>query len=535
MTAAVKIINKVRRGVQNVAYGNPLYQKMLAAGDTPQRLHFTPADPWPGDAQAGQILLSGQSGMFERAESTALRHAAAALRNLRAIGTDAARAASVRLIDSWLHQFDGWHETEWTSGNLGSRIAAWIGFYDFYAPAASPDFNARLVSSLHRQWKHLARTVSPALTGVEAVQAARGLIYGGLNFPDGDNALGLACDLLQRQMAAEILADGGHASRNPSAQLHILRHLVDIRNVFELADIRLPESIGAGLAAMIPALKFYRHGDGGLALFHGAVEETPLLIDAVLTQAVVRGRVLRRLTETGYERLMAGRSLLLVDAASPPPRAVGGEGHAGLLSFEFSHGRERIIVNCGAVPQGSAIGNSGQWRAACAATAAHSTVAVADTNACDIDSDGGIIGSAQTSAQRFDEGGAHGLEMTHDGYRARFGLMHQRILRLSGDGETLSGRDILQGKSGREFTLRWHLHPGMQVSLSQGVQTALLRTPSGGGWRLRVETGSLALELSVYCGGSIPRRTMQIKTSSITGSGDTTVAWSLTRERKISP
>lgn len=527
MTQATKLIGKVRRGVQNVAYGNPLYQKILAAGETPTRLHFTPADLWPGDAQAGQSMLSAQQSMFDSGENTAVRHAATTLRNLRAIGTDSARVASVRLIDNWLRQFNGWNEAEWRSGNAGARIAAWIGFYDFYASATTPDFTQRLVASLHRQWKHLVRTISPALTGVEAVQAARGLIYGGLNFPDGDKALGLACDLLQRQMAAEILPDGGHISRSPTAQLHILRHLIDIRNVFELADIGLPESIHAGLAAMLPALKFYRHGDGGLALFHGSVEETPLLIDAVLTQAALRGRVLRRLPDSGYERLTAGRSLLIVDAASPPPRAFGQKGHAGLLSFEFSFGRERIIVNCGAVPHGSA-----EWRAACAATAAHSTLTVADTNACDLDIDGGIAGNVQTSAQRFEEGGAHGLEMAHDGYQPRFGLMHHRILRLSGDGESLTGRDILQGKGGAEFTLRWHLHPDVLVSLSQGGQTALLRTASGSGWRLRVENESLGLESSIYCGNAVPRRTMQLKTSSIMRAGETVVTWSLTRERK---
>ena len=527
MTKAKKLIGKVRRGVQNVAYGNALYQKILASGDAPTRLHFTPADPWPGDAQAGQSLMAEQSFMFGDAESTALRHAAPTLRNLRAVGTDAARATAVRLIDTWLQQFDGWDDIEWTAENLGARIAAWIGFYDFYASAAPPDFTPRLAASLHRQWKHLVRTISPSLKGVEAVQAARGLIYGGLNFPDGDNALGLACDLLQRQIEAEILPDGGHISRNPSTQLHVLRHLVDIRNVLTLADIRMPESIGAGLAALIPGLKFFRHSDGGLALFHGSTEETPLLIDAVLTQAVVRGRVLRRLPEAGYERLIAGRSLVIADASAPPPRAYGTEGHAGLLSFEFTYGRERIIVNCGSVPHGNA-----PWKTACAATAAHSTLTVSDTNACDIDSDGSIAGTVRTSAHRFEEGGAHGLEMAHDGYRARFGLTYDRSLRLSEDGETLSGRDILQGREGREFTLRWHVHPSVQVSLSQNAQTALLRTPSGSGWRLRLEKGTLALEPSIYCGTTPPRRTLQLKTSSITNAGDTVITWSLTRERK---
>lgn len=531
MTQAAKLIAKVRRGVQTVAYGNPLYQKILAAGEVPSRLHFTPADSWPGDATAGQVLISGQASMFDRHESTALRHAATTLRNLRAVGTDAARHTSVKLIEGWLAQFDGWHDTEWSPARLGARLAAWIGFYDFYATVAGADFTPRLTVSLYRQWKHLARTLAPNLTGLEAIEAARGLIYGGLNFPEGDHALGLACDLLHRQITAEIRPDGGHVSRNPSVQLHMLRHLVDIRNIFDLADIRLPESIGMALGAMIPALKFFRHGDGGLALFHGGVEETPVLIDAVLTQASTRGRVLRRLTETGYERLHAGRSLLLVDAGPPPPRTFGADGHAGLHSFEFSVGRERLIVNCGGIPKDTGR-SEGAWRSACAATAAHATVTVADTNACDLGDEGGIIGAAQVSIQRFEEGDISGIEMSHDGYRDAFGLTHHRILRLSGDGDVLAGRDILHGKAGYEFTLRWHLHPSVQASLSQGEQTVLLRTASGSGWRLRVEGRPLSIESSIYCGGIAPRRTLQIKTSGMTGPGETVATWSLMRERK---
>jgi uncharacterized heparinase superfamily protein len=527
MNQAAKLIGRVRRGVQNVAYGNPIYQRILAAGETPMRLHFAPADPWPGDAAAGMALLSGQGCMFPLTEDSSLRNTSATLRNLRAVGTDAARERCVELIDNWLQHFDGWDKDEWLPEHLGSRIAAWIGFYDFYAPVSPADFVQRLVFSLHRQWKHLERTISQSLKGVEAIQAARGLIYGGLNFPEGDNALGFACDLLQRQLLAEILPDGGHISRNPSTQLRMLAHLVDIQNVLEMAGIPTPPSIGTGLTSLVPGMKLFRHGDGGLSLFHGSVEETPLLIDAVLTQAVTRGRVVRRLPEAGYERIQSGRSLLLVDAASPPPRAYGVEGHAGLLSFEFSTGKERIIVNCGSVPRGPT-----EWRAACAATAAHSTLTVEDTNACDIDKDGSIAGHVQASTHRFEQNGNHYLEMAHNGYVPRFGLTHTRTLQLSADGEALTGRETLQGRKGRDFTVRWHLHPTVKVSLSQDSRTALLRTPSGIGWRLRLTSGSLALESSIYCGTSVPRRTMQLKTCGTTTGDDTNVMWTLTRERK---
>lgn len=527
MSQATKLFGKVRRGVQNVAYGNPLYQKILASGETPHRPHFTPADLWPGDAHAGMALLSEQTSMFPFPEDLPKLTTETILRNLRSVGTDSARAACVALIDGWIQKFDSWDDHEWAPENLGARIATWLGFYDFYAPAASDAFAQKLIASLHRQWKHLERTVSPSLKGVDAVQAARGLVYGGLNFPEGDNALGLACDLLGRQLETEILADGGHISRNPSAQLNLLKHLVDIRNVLTLAGIQAPPAIGTGITALVPVLKFLRHGDGGLGLFHGSVEETPLMIDAVLTQAVTRGRVLRRLPETGYERLVAGRSLLLVDAASPPPPLYGKEGHAGLLSFEFSAGKERLIVNCGSVPHGAT-----KWKVACAATAAHSTITIADTNACDIDGDGGVKGHVQASSQRFEVNGAQSVEMAHNGYQSRFGLMHLRTLRLSTDGEVLSGCDILRCRKSQDFTLRWHLHPSVRVSLSQDAQTALLRTPSGNGWRLRLEKGILGLETSIYCGSAAARRTVQVRTSGRTGRDETTLLWTLTRERK---
>ncbi|MDD3029364.1 MAG: heparinase II/III family protein [Alphaproteobacteria bacterium] len=527
MTQAAKLIGKVRQGVQSVAYGNPLYQRILSSGDVPLQLHFTPSDLWPGDAHAGEALLASQETMFFLAEDSSLRNAAITLRNLRAVGSDAARRMCIRLIDGWMQQFDHWDKDEWTPKNLGARLAAWIGFYDFYSPAGDAAFIERLVASIHRQWNHLARITSTSLKGVEAIEAARGLLYGGLNFPNGDKAMGLACALIQRQLASELLSDGGHISRNPSVQFRLLRGLVDIRHVLEQAEIRLPPSIGTGLTALISPLKVLRHGDGGLALFNGAIEETPLAIDAVLTQAVVRGRVLRRLPEMGYERMIAGRSLLLVDAGAPPPLAFGHDGHAGLLSFEFSVGRERLIVNCGASPN-----SLPEWRTACAATAAHSTLTIDDTNACSLNADDGIVGQVVTSAQRFEENGDQTVEMAHNGYFSRFGITHSRTLRLSSDGDTLSGRDLLQGSKRHTFTLRWHVHPKVQASLSQDGKTVLLRTAAGSGWRLRLDQGRLSLESSVYCGQGIPRRTVHVKASGVTHPGDTVVRWNLSHERK---
>ena len=137
MKQATKLIRQVRRSVQSAAYSNALYRKILAAGEGTDRLYFTLPDAWPGDAQAGLVLMSGQQSMFDRSSTVSLRHAGAVLRNLRAVGTDGARQMAVKLIESWLAYNDKWSEEEWALALLeGSGVLVQPGyFYDFESEA----------------------------------------------------------------------------------------------------------------------------------------------------------------------------------------------------------------------------------------------------------------------------------------------------------------------------------------------------------------------------------------------------------------
>ncbi|MER2519546.1 MAG: heparinase II/III family protein [Bdellovibrionales bacterium] len=520
-----KLLNKVRTGVRAVAYGNPVYQKLLTSGEDSAKLRFAPPDPWPGNLVAGLSVINKQPSLFDLPPN---QPSEITLRNLREVGTDEARHAALSLIDEWMSMHDRWSNDEWSPGLLGARITAWIGTCAFIAPIATPEFMDRLAASLHRQWKHLLNTVPPLPSGAKGLAALEAVIYGILNFDRDSKTLANCAEWLDRHLAAEILPDGGPIARNPSEQLHMLERLLNLRTAYISANLPPPESIRLAILALTPALRLFRHGDGGLALFHGSIEETPSFIEAVIAQTDTRRRTICRLPQTGYERLMAGRSMLIADGASPPPCSAGSAGHAGLLSFEFSHGRERIITNCGGAEQTE----SKAWRMACASTAAHSTMTIEDTNACEVQETGGVLNPVRVTSQRYEQNGHQCLEMSHEGYLASFNLTHMRHLTLSGDGESLRGRDSLSGRNGRAFTLRWHLHPTMQVALTQGGNSALLRTPSGCGWRLQVDHAQLGLEPGIYCGSGIPRRNLHLKINGFTSGPETVISWSLSREKK---
>jgi len=129
------------------------------------------------------------------------------------------------------------------------------------------------------------------------------------------------------------------------------------------------------------------------------------------------------------------------------------------------------------------------------------------------------------------------LDTSHDGYVPRLGIVHHRRLYMSDDGEDLRGEDRIEGRGGARFALRFHLHPGVHASLSQGGNAALLRLGSGQGWRLRIDNAEIALEDSVYLGraGQMLRSRQVVATGAL-GEDETLLRWALVREdRKRRP
>jgi len=222
----------------------------------------------------------------------------------------------------------------------------------------------------------------------------------------------------------------------------------------------------------------------------------------------------------------------------PPPPEVSARAHAGCLSFEFSAGAERLIVNCAA-----SLVKGPEWTQAMRATAAHSTMIVADTSSAHIVAGAWplrllgpqlIEGPTQVHSKRNETEDGVLLELAHDGYQKPFALTHERRLFLSHDGADLRGEDRLLSRDGqapvRRFALRFHLHPSLKVAQEDG-RSVLLTLPSGVSWRLRVDA-DLDVVDSVYLGGDAIRKTSQIVLSGFTGSESTVIKWALKKVAK---
>jgi uncharacterized heparinase superfamily protein len=182
-----------------------------------------------------------------------------------------------------------------------------------------------------------------------------------------------------------------------------------------------------------------------------------------------------------------------------------------------------MIVNCGDVP-----GGTSAWRDATRATAAHSTLVIADVNSSELKPDGLGRRPVVVEAQRQEANGAHWLEASHDGWKRLFGAVHRRRLYLAESGEDVRGEDVVEAPTPQPFTLRFHLHPDVNANLQQDGEAVLLRLRSGGGWRLRADGARMSLEESIYLGGHEPRRSEQVV---LTGyaDGPQQVKWAISK------
>jgi uncharacterized heparinase superfamily protein len=389
-----------------------------------------------------------------------------------------------------------------------------------------------MLTSMARQTKHLGRVAGREVDGVARIAAIKGLLVAGLCIPGQNAALARAQQLLEGEVARQIHADGGHAERNPARQLALLRDLVDMRAALSTANQNTPDFLDTAIAKSAAMIRLFRHGDGNLANFNGGGAGGPVAIERVLEMANARGRAPRQPIQHGFERLSAGKFLVIADTGIPAVPGFDRGAHAGTLSFEASLGKERLIVNCGA---GLAAGP--QWRAAARATAAHSTLALKDTNSSEIRDDGTLGHRPQNvDSTREESDGNIWLSLSHDGYAPAFGLIHRRRLYLCAKGDELRGEDSLHPHTtsgpmqSHAFAIRFHIHPAVRVSMAQDGATVFLRQADGIGWRMRVSGARIDLAESVYFGGGEARRTQQIVLSGRTGQTATTVKWALRRE-----
>jgi len=444
------------------------------------------------------------------------------LRHLRAADTAITRANARSLVDDWISNPSRKRATGRRADVLARRIISLLSQAPLVLGDSDSKFYRRYLRGLTREIRYLRYTMLDIPDGVPRLQVLIALCYASLCLANQARHIRTATRKLSDELARQILPDGGHVSRNPGALIELLIDLLPLRQTFAARNIAPPQALLNAIDRMMPMLRFFRHGDGNFALFNGMSGTPSDLLATLLAYDDTHGTPMPSMPHSGYQRLDAGATTLIMDAGAPPPPNVSQDAHAGCLSFELSSGLNRIVTNCGMPATGR-----DNWRAFARGTAAHSTLVCHDTSSCQFVElsavkrllQGSLIVSGPANVACSREAVADGTLLTasHDGYLGRFGVIHQRVLMMSQDGTRLEGEDnVSPAPGGRvkgegDYALRFHLHPSVKASRLSDARGVMLVLPSRDVWTFEALDDKVELEDSVFLAGNDgPRRTSQI-------------------------
>lgn len=489
---------------------------------------------------AGSLLmLKGRSPFEADAPNAAWAselHGFGWLRNLDAVGSEEARLTGRRLALEWTLRF-GHARTGVAAAPAVSarRLISWLSHANFLLEDADPETYGAITRSLGRQLAHLSSTWREAPDGYERLLAVMALAFAVLSLAGHDKKLRDVEANLAAELSWQVLADGGHITRNPALLVELLLDLLPLCQCFTARDRKLPLGVSETLEHMLPMLRYLRLGDGMLARFNGVGCSEAAALATVAAYDDGSLGPLREARASGYARLECGATTIIADVGRPPALAQSSHAQAGCLSFEMSDGRELLFVN-GGLPGPAA----GDWFPAARATASHNTLVLAETSSSRLITHRKIEALTGAPPLRYPErvewqlveGDGVSLEASHDGYYRRHELIHSRRLQLTADGLRLQGRDRLDGLNGKirlrvdlPFAIHFHLAPSARCGRGDAFDEAVITLPGGQRWRFSVEGAALSIEESVYFAENAgPRPRQQIVLRGVT-FGETEVNW----------
>ena len=529
---------------------NWFYRRLLR-GKLPDRIVFYPHDALPKQLENADAMMRGRfrfaGEMVDVADKSVFDvpapsraweielHDFAWLPPLSSAGGDAARKLATALIAQWIRRNARYSEPAMSPQVMARRLAHVFAHSRFVVTNAEMVWRSKLFVSLREQVRLLTRLAEETPDGLPRLEAAAVLALSGACLEDSPRRLDMGLTRLEEELARQILPDGGHISRSPEQLAHAYRLVVMVMDALTAIERPVPQAIRSAHDRMAPMLRFFRHGDGALALFNGGTESDARMIAALLARDEVRGQPFAHAPHSGYQRIFAARTLVVLDCGKTAEGVHANAAHAGCLSFEFSHGPQRIVVNCGA---GGV--HHPKWDTALRATAAHSTITLNDTSYAGVMAEGfardligpRLIGGdfpVETSRRDTPQGAV--VEARHDGYVRDFNIAHERTLSLAPNGMSLTGADRLipkpdarRPRDGVPFAARFHVHPDVRMSHSQGGGI-ILKLPNGEGWRFRCGGGTAAIEESVYLGAAQVRKCEQLVVSGVVQNDPVEIGW----------
>lgn len=367
----------------------------------------------------------------------------------------AQRDIAFSLLENWVDMNPPFIGVSWEPYPLSLRIVNMIQFATMHQPLSD-----KLIHSLYLQARYLNRKCEYHLLGNHLFENYKALCFAGLffNTPESQRWFKKGYCGLQKQIAEQLLPDGGHFELSPMYHAIILKGMLDLDQFFALYGNRFPWKIE--IEKQIQWLQCMKRNDHEISYFNDAVNQCAHTLRDLFFYAEKQGyktqfvpKNVSVLSESGFVVCKNNHMKLIVDAGEIGPSYLPGHGHADTLSFECMIGEHPLFINLGT----SCYGNSDR-RFFERSTQAHNTVEINHKSSSEVWGGFRVARRASIMHRHIQENNREiMIEAAHNGYtRLRKKLYHTRKWLFSDNSIRID--DVISQPTDSAVAY-FHLHP----------------------------------------------------------------------------
>lgn len=396
------------------------------------------------------------------------------------INTLPAHAGTVRDCDAgwmmrWIAENLPARGNGWEPYPLSLRIVNWIKWLA-RQPVSDAAALTAILRSIELQTHVLSQRLETHLLGNHLFENAKALIFAGCFFEGAlaDAWMERGARILDAELDEQILVDGGYFELSPMYHSIILEDVLDLLSLQQAYPGRRWREYGVGserleaiAGSMFGWLSRMTHPDGQIALLNDAALGIAPNLAVLLgyaervglpVQPPARAEGVQAMSASGFIRVDRGPSSVILDVARIGPDYLPGHAHADTLTFEWSLGDQRVVVDTGTSVYGESPERQRQR-----GTAAHNTVVVDGQDSSEVWRGFRVARRAYPRDVTINVSKEPWVvRAAHDGYRRLRGrVIHRRRWEFAVD--SLLVADRLEGEY-KSAQARFHFHPHIQIA-----------------------------------------------------------------------
>ena len=404
------------------------------------------------------------------------------------------------ILLNWIESNQKYNQKNWEIDILSKRIISWISNSKLTYEDSSLDYKKKFNHIIKKQINHLINEISRSELVDDKMIGCSAIVLSGLSYND-EKILNYGLNLLKKINSFSFDNEGFPKTRNIRQLVFYLKYFVLIRELLKESHKDIPEYINETIFYLGQSYNFTWQTTKYNLLFNGNNDIDHSDFDKYLQLHGYKFN--NQNNEVGGYAIVKNKNITIaMDLGSTPETKFSNNYQSGPLSFEMIFSGKKLITNSGYFQN-----YKHQLNNISRSTATHSTLTIDNSSVCRFkkESNGNpiiekgykILNKNVVSKKNF-----FSLKGSHDGYKKKYGIIHERTIEFFPIVNKLIGKDKLIKKKNfksTNFEIRFHLLPGSKVTKTLDGKTILIELENSG-WKFTCNQYLVDVETGLYFG-----------------------------------